>query len=240
MKKFYYHDGTAQQGPFDIEELKLKSLTKTTMIWYEGLPEWKKADEIDELKELFIVKTPPPLMASPPKLQVETNSISEKKIEQQNFSQQGTAQNINTKPKSSKNKGIIIISAIIGGMFFLYIISQVLSAVSDSGSEELSPAQKEVANPELYLNASGEYRENFLGTKIKVFGYVENNAQYTDYKDVVIKITFYSETETELGSENYIIYDYFPKGTKKEFNLNAEFPAGTKKCGWDAIGATAN
>ena len=40
MKKYFLHDGSQQAGPFDIEDLSKKHLTKDTPIWYEGLGEW--------------------------------------------------------------------------------------------------------------------------------------------------------------------------------------------------------
>jgi hypothetical protein len=238
MKKYYYHDGKSQQGPFDIEELKSKSLSKDTMIWFEGMPEWLKAETIEELKELFIVKMPPPLNPTPPTLQI-NSAISNEKQTVTTTNQIPYQKQIN-QPKSSQKRNIIIIASVLGGLLFLYIISQVLSSSSSTGggSEETNPLVLEENNPEQYLNASGTYNQNFWGTKIQIQGYVENKAEYTNYKDVRIKITFYTETETEIGSENYIIYDYFPVGAKKEFKLKVEFPAGTKKCGWDAIGAT--
>ena len=59
MKRYYYTDGTSQFGPFDIEELKTKSLTRQTLSWFEGLDSWKKAGEIPELNSLFSL---PPLI----------------------------------------------------------------------------------------------------------------------------------------------------------------------------------
>ncbi len=53
MKKYFLNDGTAQQGPFDLEELKTKNLTASTPVWYEGLPEWTTAGKVEELKDLF-------------------------------------------------------------------------------------------------------------------------------------------------------------------------------------------
>lgn len=59
MKKFYLHDGSGQQGPFDLEDLKSNNITKSTPIWYDGLTEWTTAEKVDELKDLFSI-TPPP------------------------------------------------------------------------------------------------------------------------------------------------------------------------------------
>ncbi len=46
MKKYYYSYGNNQYGPFTLEELKLKGIAKDTLIWYEGLENWKPAGEI--------------------------------------------------------------------------------------------------------------------------------------------------------------------------------------------------
>jgi hypothetical protein len=48
MKKYYLHDELGQQGPLDIEELKIKNITKETPIWYEGLADWTTAESVSE------------------------------------------------------------------------------------------------------------------------------------------------------------------------------------------------
>ncbi|MDZ4795195.1 MAG: DUF4339 domain-containing protein [Bacteroidota bacterium] len=58
MKKYFLNDGTGQQGPFDLEELKSKNITAETLVWYEGLPETTKAGQLDELKDFFLVTSP--------------------------------------------------------------------------------------------------------------------------------------------------------------------------------------
>lgn len=59
MKKYYLHNGTESSGPFDIEELKAKNITKASPVWFEGMQHWKTAREIPELTRLFIVVPPP-------------------------------------------------------------------------------------------------------------------------------------------------------------------------------------
>ena len=44
MKKYFLHTGTENSGPFDLDELKAKSITKTTPVWFEGMENWKYAD----------------------------------------------------------------------------------------------------------------------------------------------------------------------------------------------------
>ena len=42
-----------QQGPFTIDELRLRNITPETLVWAEGMPQWVAAWQVDELKPLF-------------------------------------------------------------------------------------------------------------------------------------------------------------------------------------------
>jgi uncharacterized RDD family membrane protein YckC len=57
--QYYLVENGKQTGPFSFEDLKGKTLTSESLIWFEGLEKWKKADSIEELKELF--NQPPPI-----------------------------------------------------------------------------------------------------------------------------------------------------------------------------------
>lgn len=74
MKKFFLHDGTQQQGPFDIDDLKTKNLSRDSHIWYEGLSAWTTAGSVDELKSLFSATPPPISQPVPPPLVTEASS----------------------------------------------------------------------------------------------------------------------------------------------------------------------
>lgn len=65
MQQFYIHKDEQQQGPFTKDELKDLKITRDTMVWFEGEENWKKAIEIDELKDI-IKNIPPPIPTSPP------------------------------------------------------------------------------------------------------------------------------------------------------------------------------
>lgn len=59
MKKYFYSNGQDKEGPVTLEELKQKDITPKTLIWYEGLDDWKEAENVDELREIFELKPPP-------------------------------------------------------------------------------------------------------------------------------------------------------------------------------------
>ena len=53
MKEYYYSKGEKQIGPVSIGELKKIGINKDTLIWYDGLPKWVMASELEELKEII-------------------------------------------------------------------------------------------------------------------------------------------------------------------------------------------
>jgi len=59
MKKYYLHNTKEKIGPFDKEELKAQKINKETLIKTNEMEEWKKAEEIDELKAVLLTIPPP-------------------------------------------------------------------------------------------------------------------------------------------------------------------------------------
>jgi hypothetical protein len=66
MQKFYIHKDDSQQGPFSIDELKDIQISRETLVWFEGEENWKKANDVDELKSLFKSIPPPINIIQPP------------------------------------------------------------------------------------------------------------------------------------------------------------------------------
>lgn len=71
MKKYFYSDGKEKFGPFSFEELKNEKITKDTLIWFEGLEDWKSAKDISEFEEIFKL-IPPPII--PEKMDLKNTS----------------------------------------------------------------------------------------------------------------------------------------------------------------------
>ncbi len=51
------------RGPYSLQTLKSKLLSKDDLIWYQGLPDWTRAHLIDQVKELF-AETPQMVQSS--------------------------------------------------------------------------------------------------------------------------------------------------------------------------------
>ncbi len=58
MNKYFLTDGKKNYGPYTLEELRTKNITRETMVWYEGMTDWQPAGTLPELSELF-AHTPP-------------------------------------------------------------------------------------------------------------------------------------------------------------------------------------
>ena len=137
-------------------------------------------------------------------------------------------------------KKIILLLFVSGLMYACQNSTSNSSGAQDYESKKMSVAEIERANPENFLDASGTYNGNFWGDKLKVHGTVTNKATVANYKDVVVRVTFYTATETTLDTKDYVIYDYFPAHSTKNFELNLSKPSACKKIGWDAVTATPN
>lgn len=65
VKKYFYSDGQEKFGPFTKDELHSLKLDKKTLIWFDGLPDWCKIEDLDELADLLKTEAaPPPLPKS--------------------------------------------------------------------------------------------------------------------------------------------------------------------------------
>lgn len=53
MKKYFILKDEKRIGPLSFDDLKAKHIDSSTLIWFDGEPQWKKAGQIKELRELF-------------------------------------------------------------------------------------------------------------------------------------------------------------------------------------------
>lgn len=53
MNKYFYTNGINQFGPFTLEELRGKNITRDIQVWTQQLGEWKPAGSILELNDIF-------------------------------------------------------------------------------------------------------------------------------------------------------------------------------------------
>lgn len=155
MKTYFYSDGDQQFGPFTLDELQSKSLQADFLVWTEGMSEWKKISEIEELAVLVNKSTPPPL---PPKTNQETSNTL------QGFSPEYQQAKPEKKHKSNAVRNTFIILFVLAivaiGIGYLYFETDYLDNIIDnkSGNTEKTVEDKKNVKIVQYTEI-GEARE---------------------------------------------------------------------------------
>ena len=76
MRTYYINNGEENGGPFTLAELKNQHLSKATLVWYQGIDEWKYANDIEELQSFFTA-VPPPIKYAIPSPEIYPEKTSE-------------------------------------------------------------------------------------------------------------------------------------------------------------------
>jgi hypothetical protein len=229
MKKYFLHNGTEQQGPFNLDELSRKKLTKQTPIWYDGLPQWTLACEVEELKVMFL-SSPPPF----------SNNLRSGVLDSQS-----STQYLAVKEKGKTKQAVFItigFLVLISGIIFAVNLNSVNSESSGGSYQQkiMTIEQTELSQPATFLTADGTYNQNFWGDKFKVHGTIKNTATVATFKDAVVRVTYYSKTKTVLASNKYTIYERFAPGSTSKFELKIDNYKDVDSIGWDVLSASAN
>lgn len=58
MNQYYYSDGLQKHGPFSLEELKARNISRNTMVWKHPMEKWVPAEQMPELQDLFVNQPP--------------------------------------------------------------------------------------------------------------------------------------------------------------------------------------
>ena len=66
MSRYYVADGMVQRGPYDMADLPGHGLRGDTLVWKEGMAQWRRADEVEELIFAGILPRPLPPGPTPP------------------------------------------------------------------------------------------------------------------------------------------------------------------------------
>lgn len=123
-------------------------------------------------------------------------------------------------------------------LIFSLLISIALFSCSESDSKKAdkekdsyeatkeSLQEKETKNPQSFLTISGHDRNNLLGQTV-VKGTITNKATVVSYKDVDVKLDFYSKTGTLLETDKETVYEIIAPGQSKNFKTKYFAPKGT-------------
>ncbi|MEO9021972.1 MAG: hypothetical protein ABI237_15100 [Ginsengibacter sp.] len=96
--------------------------------------------------------------------------------------------------------------------------------------------QKEQKNPQNFLTVSGHNKKNIVGQTV-IKGSVFNRASVATFKDVDIKLSFYSKTKALLETDKETVYETIVPGTSKNFKTKYFAPKGTDSVALEVLGA---
>ena len=111
----------------------------------------------------------------------------------------------------------------------------------DSKSEtyetsKMTISEIESNNPKKFLKVEGRDKHNLIGQTV-VKGKISNTATVVSYKDVTIKISFFSKTGTLLEEDEETIYNEVKPGETIEFKSKFYAPKGSSDVKLDIINA---
>jgi hypothetical protein len=112
------------------------------------------------------------------------------------------------------------------------------NATEQSYQEKVKTVEEiERESPTRFLKADGKWNTNFWGDKIKVHGVVTNSATVASYKDAVIRIRYYTKTNTLIESSEQTLYENFPPHSEVKFEWKIDNYKDVETIGWDVINA---
>ncbi len=96
--------------------------------------------------------------------------------------------------------------------------------------------ETEKKNPARFLTVTGHDKKNLLGQTV-VKGMLNNTAKVASYKDVQIKLSFYSKTKALLEEDVETVFETLAPGKSAEFKTKYFAPKGTDSVALQIMGA---
>lgn len=131
--------------------------------------------------------------------------------------------------------------------FILCILSVILFSCNDSDSSAKSEKEsyqitkeqllkKEQKDPAVFLVVSGTNKKNIVGQTV-IKGTISNKASVATFKDVDLKLSFYSKTKTLLETDKETIFEILGPGESRDFKTKYFAPKGTDSVALEVLGA---
>ena len=130
---------------------------------------------------------------------------------------------------------------------FFIMLSAVMFSCSDAEKKDAQNVEKyeatklsleeiEKQSPEKFITVTGSDKKNLLGQTV-VKAKVTNNAKMATFKDVDIKLFFYSKTGVLLQEDQEMIYETLAPGASKSFKSKYFAPKGTDSIAMKVLSA---
>ena len=96
--------------------------------------------------------------------------------------------------------------------------------------------KKEEKDPAAFIVVKGNSKKNIVGQTV-VKGTLVNKASVATFKDVNIKLSFYSKTNALLETDKETIFEILNPGESQDFKTKYFAPKGTDSVGLQVLGA---
>ena len=103
-------------------------------------------------------------------------------------------------------------------------------------TSKMTISEIESKNPKKFLKVEGRDKHNLIGQTV-VKGKISNTATVVAYKDVTVKISFFSKTGTLLEEDEETIYNEVKPGETLEFKSKFYAPKGSSDVKLNIINA---
>lgn len=95
----------------------------------------------------------------------------------------------------------------------------------------------ENSRPKLFLEADGRYSENFWGDKFDIDIEITSDAKVASFKDVEIRVTYYSKTKSVITTNDYTLYKVIPPQKVTKAKMKIDNYRDVETIGWEVISA---
>ena len=134
-------------------------------------------------------------------------------------------------------KKIMLIAFITSLLFTTCKVKEDERKTADSYEKgKLTVEEIEKKNPERFLSVTGNDKRNLLGQTV-IKGILVNKGKMVSFKDVDIKLSFYSKTGALLEEDHEVIYETVAPGESKSFKTKYFAAKGTDSVGMKVIAA---
>lgn len=127
-----------------------------------------------------------------------------------------------------KNIQLLIVGLIVNSFIILSCSdnSDNKTSADDYEKGKISLLKQEEKHPEKFLTVSNSYKKNLLGQSV-IKGKIKNNAKVVNYKDIALKLSFYSKTGALLEEDIETIFEQINAGNEQTFKSKYFTPKGT-------------
>jgi predicted methyltransferase len=99
--------------------------------------------------------------------------------------------------------------------------------------------EKEKKNPTRFIAANNRDRKNLIGQTVVIVN-LTNNATIATYKDIALKLSFFSKTNVKLDEGNETVYETLKPGETIKFKTKYFAPKGTDSVAVKVMDAKAD